>query len=150
MRIDKVIADLGQHNKGGHREGQVHLTLSRSGLENGFNHYLTHGAEFDQHAAVQLLGDDGKALLAKDGKRKIIIAALSGDEALGACHPYFSVEDMRRRGDVPNLVNEILKAWTFRLAYPDFDPRTLKVDCGFVFKTTVPADWIVKLEDLPD
>jgi hypothetical protein len=149
-QMDKVLADLGQHNLGGHREGQVHLTLSRAGLTNGFNHYLTHGAEFDQHAAQALLGDDGTALLAKDGKRTIIQVVVAGDRALQACHRYLTVEDLRSRGDVPNLVDQLLKAWGYRLAYPDFDPRTLEVDCGFVFKETVPSDWIAKIEILPD
>lgn len=149
-RLDQVLNDLGQNNLAGRREGQVHLTLSRAGLTNNFNHYLTHGAEFDQHAATDLLGEDGKALLAKDGKRTLIQAALTGDNALRACHRYFSVDDLRRRGDVPNLVNEILKAWSFRLFRPRFDPRTLGVDCGFVFNEDVPASWIREIELLPD
>ena len=149
-QIDKVLADLGQHNRDGHREGQVHLTLSRAGLENGFNHYLTHGAEFDQHAAQALLGEGGKALLAKDGEKIIIRALVAGDRALRACHRYLTIEDLRARGDVPNLVNEILKAWSYRLAHPGFDPRTLEVDCGLVFKEAIPPDWIVELETLPD
>jgi hypothetical protein len=149
-QLDKVLADLGQHNRAGHREGQVHLTLSRAGLENGFNHYLTHGAEFDQHAAQALLGDEGEALLAKDGKKTIVRVVVAGNRALQACHPYLTIEDQRARGNVPNLVNELLKAWSYRLAHPGFDPRTLEVDCGLVFKETVPPDWIVKLETLSD
>jgi hypothetical protein len=136
--MDEVLADLGQRNRGGHRERQVHLTLSRAGLENGFNHYLTHGAEFDQHAATELLGDAGTALLAKDGKKTIIRAIVAGERALQACHPYLTIDDLRSRGDVPNLVNQLLKAWSYRLAQPSFDPRTLEVDCGFVFREAVP------------
>jgi hypothetical protein len=139
-RMDKVLADLGQDNSSGDREGQVHLTLSRAGLANGFNHYLTHGAEFDQHAAQALLGEEGLALLAKDGKKTIIQAFFAGDRALQACHPYLTVEDLRNRGDVPNLVDQFLKAWSYRLAHPCFDPRTLEFDCGFVFKETVTPD----------
>jgi hypothetical protein len=149
-RMDEVLADLGQRNRGGHREGQVHLTLSRASLENGFNHYLTHGAEFDQHAALELLGDEGKALLAKDGKKTIIQVVVAGDRALRACHRYLTIDDLRSRGDVPNLVNEFLKAWSYRLAHPGFDPRTLEIDCGFVFKELVPPSWIMRLEGLPD
>jgi hypothetical protein len=148
-QMDTVLADLGQNNSSGHREGQVHLTLSRAGLANGFNHYLTHGAEFDQHAAQALLGDEGLVLLAKDGKKTIIRAFIAGDRALQACHPHLTVEDRRSRGDVPNLVDQFLRAWSYRLAHPGFDPRTLEVDCGFVFKETVPPGWIMKIESPP-
>jgi hypothetical protein len=147
-QMDKVLAELGQHNSAGHREGQVHLTLSRAGLAKGFNHYLTHGAEFDQHAAQALLGDEGKALLAKDGKKAIIRVVVTGDHALQACHRYFTIEDLRSRGDVPNLVKEFLEAWAFRLAHPGFDPSTLKVDCGLVFKEAVPPNRISRIEIL--
>jgi hypothetical protein len=149
-QLDRVLADLGQHNRSGHREGQVHVTLSRAGLENGFNHYLTHGSEFDQHAAFELLGDEGKALLAKDGKKTIVQVAVAGDRALRGCHRYLTIDDLRSRGDVPNLANEFLKAWSYRLAHPSFDPRTLEVDCGLVFKETIPPRWIARLEGLPD
>jgi hypothetical protein len=150
VRLDQVLEDFGKHDLGGHREGQVHLTLSRAGLESGFNHYLSHGSEFDQRAAFELLGDEGKALLAKDGMKTIVQVVIAGDRALRACHPYFTVDDLRSRGDVPNLVNEVLKVWSYRLAHPGFDPRTLKVDCGLVFKQTILPVWIAKLERLPE
>jgi hypothetical protein len=67
-RLDAVIHAYGPGGVGGRREGQVHLTLSKAGLTRGFNHYLTHGAEFDQHVASELLGEEGKELLARDGK----------------------------------------------------------------------------------
>ena len=37
-RLDAVIQAHGPGGFGGHREGQVHLTLSQSGLTKGFNH----------------------------------------------------------------------------------------------------------------
>jgi hypothetical protein len=142
-RLQGVLQKLGSGYYAGHREGQVHFTLSRAGLTNGFNHYLTHGSEFDQHAAFELLGDEGVALLAQDGTRTLIRAVIEGDIALSACHPYLTIEDMRARGNVPNLVSEILKVWTYRLVHPDFDPRSLEVDCGFVFRETVSPVYIV-------
>lgn len=50
-----------------HREGQVHASLSRAGLIDGFNHYIGHGSELDQRVAHALLGDEGMALLTDDG-----------------------------------------------------------------------------------
>lgn len=145
-RLEQTLEMFGKQQFAGRREGQVHLTLSRSGLTNGFNHYLTYGAEFDQHVAQELLGDDGVALLANDGRITIVQVELSGDYAVQASHRYFSVEDMRSRGNVHNLVNEILKVWSFRLAHPDFDPRELKVDCGFVFNASIAPEWIRQVE----
>jgi hypothetical protein len=150
LRLDAVLKEHGPNNRAGHREGQAHLTLSRAGLVNSFNHYLTHGSEFDQHAAYALLGDDGAALLARNGKRRVIQFEVPGQEALNASHPHFSIEDLRARGNVPNIANEFLTAWSYQVAYPDFDPRTLKVDRGMVFRSAVPAAWITNIETLAD
>lgn len=126
----------------------MHLTLSRAALTDGFNHYLTYGAEFDQRVAHALLGQDGKELLARDGTPRVIQAAVPGPLALDAAHPYFSIDNIRSRGDVPNLVNEFLEAWSYRLAHPGFQSRTLKIDCGMIFRSTVPATWIRGLDTL--
>jgi hypothetical protein len=150
QRLDAVLKEYGPDNRAGHRGGQAHLTLSRAGLVNRFNHYLTHGSEFDQHAAHALLGDDGTTLLARDGKGRVIQFAVPGRQALNASHPHLSIEDLRARGDVPNIANEFLKAWSYQAAYPDFDPRTLEVDRGMVFRSGIPAAWITNIETLSD
>ena len=142
-QLDSILQDYGPGGLGGRREGQVHLTLSRSGLLNGFNHYLTYGSEFDQHAAHALLGPDGKQLLTNDGKPAVLQVAVPGARALEAAHPYLGVDDMRGRGEVPNLVKEFLQAWSYKLAHPTFQSRTLKIDCGMVFPSILPAAWIV-------
>jgi hypothetical protein len=67
-QLDAAIHAHGAGERAGRREAQVHLTLSRSGLTGSFNHYLTHGSEFDQHVAYALLGQEGKDLLATDGE----------------------------------------------------------------------------------
>jgi hypothetical protein len=103
LRLDAVLKEHGPNNRAGHREGQAHLTLSRAGLVNSFNHYLTHGSEFDQYTAYALLGDDGAALLARNGKRRVVQFEVPGQEALNASHPHFSIEDLRARGNVPNI-----------------------------------------------
>jgi len=149
-RLDTVLNEHGPENHAGHREGQGHLTLSRAGLINGFNHYLTHGSEFDQCVAHALLGDDGVALLAHDGKGRVIQFAAPGDKALSASHRYFSIEDVRARGDTPHIVRQFLEAWSYQAAHPNFDPRTLKIDCGMAFKSTIPATWIRNIETLAD
>jgi hypothetical protein len=150
---DQLDAAIQSHGRGGEarlREERVHLTLSRAGLTVGFNHYLTHGSEFDQHVAYALLGPDGEELLARDGKPRVIQVAVPGHLALDAAHPHFSIDDVRARGDVPNLVNEFLEAWSYRLAHPGFQSRTLEIDCGMVFRSTVPADWIIGFDTLTE
>jgi hypothetical protein len=147
-QLDATIQAYGQGGCAGHREGQVHLTLSRAGLTNGFIHYLTHGAEFDQRVAHKLLGAEGKELLARDGEPRLIQVAIPGASALDAGHPFFSMDDLRASGEIPNLVDEFLKSWSYRIAYPSFQSRTLRVDCGMIFYQTVPAAWIVDFDTL--
>jgi hypothetical protein len=141
-QLDATIYDHGPRGVAGRREGQVHLTLSKAGLIRGFNHYLTHGAEFDQQVAQTLLGAEGKQLLARDGHSVVIKVCVPGPVALDAAHPHFGVDDLRAKGDVPNLVNEFLEAWSYRQAHPGFQSDTLRVDCGMVFRSIVPAAWI--------
>ncbi len=149
-RLEEVIQAHGRGGSAGRREDQVHLTLSRVGLTRRFNHYLTHGAEFDQHVAHALLGQEGVELLSGDGKPRVIRVSVPGASALDAAHPYFSISDLRDRGDVPNLVDEFLKAWSYRLGHPEFHLATLKADCGMVFQLTVPPAWIVGIDTLAE
>lgn len=142
-RLEPTLRDHGPGGAAGRREGQAHLTLSRCGLVNGFNHYLTHGSEFDQRVAHALLGPDGEEYLIKVGKPTVLRVAVPGPRTLDAAHPHFGVDDMRIRGEVPNLVREFLEAWSYKLAHPAFQSRTLEVDCGMVFRSTIPATWIV-------
>jgi hypothetical protein len=96
-RLDEVLRNHGPGSVAGVRAGQVHLTLSRSGITQGFNHYLTHGAEVDQHIAHALLGEEGQECLRTDGKSRLILVKLSGDIALQAAHPWFDIEETRAR-----------------------------------------------------
>jgi hypothetical protein len=147
-QLDATIEAYGQGAALGVRENQVHLTLSKAGLTKGFNHYLTYGAEFDQHVAYGLFGPAGKEILADDGKPTLIRVAVPGLLALEGAHPCFDIENVRVGGGIPNLVNEFLKAWSYRLAHPGFQSRTLEIDCGMTFSSTVPAHWIVGLDTL--
>lgn len=145
-RLDSTINKYGQRAAAGRRQHQVHLTLSRAALTNGFDHYLTHGAEFDQHVAHALLDKGGTDLLAHDGESTVIRVGIPGVLALDAANPYFSVDETQARAEVPNLAREFLKAWSYRLAHPEFQSRTLKIDCGMIFNSVVPADWIVSID----
>lgn len=147
-RLDEALEKHGRGQRAGGREGQVHLTLSRSGLVSGFSHYLSHGSEFDQHVAVYLLGDEGKDLLREDGTPILLKFAVPGADALEVAHPLFGIDDVRRQGEVPNIVNEFLKAWNYALAHPGFQSSTLRVDCGLFYRKPVPADWLIAAESV--
>jgi hypothetical protein len=148
--FDAVLKEHGPDSRAGLREGRAHLTLSRAGLVNGFKHYLKYGSEFDQTVAEAILGSEGVALLARNGKARVIQFAVPGQEALKASHPNFSINDLRNRRSVPNIADEFLKAWSYQVTHPIFDPRTLKVDCGMVFRSAVPAEWITNIKTLAD
>jgi hypothetical protein len=141
VQLDSVIAELGEGHTAGKRAGQTHATLSRAGLTRGFNHYLTHGSEFDKHAARDLLGEEGVALLAEYGKATLITLAVPGERAFEAANPYGAF-----MGRTPNIVCEVIKVWAYWLAYPDFSVANLTIDCGLIFFCDVPAQWIVSIE----
>lgn len=143
-----TIQRFGPENYSGVREGQVHLTLSRSGLVNSFNHYLKYGSEFDIKVAQDLLGQEGLDLLAKDGKPYVLGLAIPGDIALKAAHPFFTVEDVQENGEIPNIVREFLEAWAFRHAKPSFLSSTMHIDRGMIFCSTVPSEWIMSYEEV--
>jgi hypothetical protein len=149
-RLDAEIHAHGPRQKAGGRTGQVHLTLSRAGLTESFNHYLTHGAEFDQRVADALLGAEGLELLALDGSPRLVHVAVPGEIALAAAHPFFPIESLRANGDVPNIASQFLKAWSYRLSHPEFQPRALQVDCGLFFRSVLPASWVIKIELLDE
>lgn len=144
-KLDAEISLYGDSEKCGRREGQVHLTLSRSGLQNSFNHYLLAGSEFDQCVAQSLLGQEGIDLLARDGQPSLITVQLDGNTALNGAHPYLSIEDMIRRGDTPNIVREILEAWAYRLTTPTYQTGSRELDSGLVFFDSIAADKILSI-----
>jgi len=143
-KLDKTIQKIGPGCLNGKREGQVHLTLSCASLCFNFNHYLKYGSEFDQNVASSLLGPEGVELLSCYGKSTVIQVAVPGELALNAANRYFSVEESISRGNVPNIIHEILKAWSFKLAHPKYQSKTMGVDCGMIFLTSVPQSWIMR------
>jgi hypothetical protein len=124
------------------RQGQVHLTLSRAGLLQGFNYYLRQGSEFDWHVAGHLLGEEGQALISADGTSTLIKVRVPGPDALAACNPY------QLEREVPNLVSEILRAWAYWLANPSFSSASMELDAGMLFRKAVPASWIEEISPL--
>ena len=124
------------------------MTLSRRGLVSEFNQYLTHGADIDRHIAFELLGREGVDLLAKDGEARLIKVAVPGHKALEAANPYWGVEECQASNRVPNLICELLGSWSCRLGTPRFQCRSFGLDCGMMFKSTVPSDWIAEIETL--
>lgn len=149
-QLDEVLRKHDPGSVAGAREGQVHLTLSRSGITKGFNHYLTHGAEVDQHIAHALLGEEGEECLRHDGTPRLILVRVPGGKALEAAHPHFDIDETRARQTTPNLVGDFLKAWSFRLVHSGFQSRSLEINSGLVFRRPVPADWIHRVETLND
>lgn len=145
--IDQIIIAHSGIGKSGRREGQVHLTLSRSGLTGGFNHYLTHGSEFDQQVAQELFGREGLDLLAADGKPIIVTVSVPGQSALLGSHHYLTPDAMIERGEVPNLVRELLEAWAFKLANPTYQASQRMTDCGIWFETPVPPEWVANIQE---
>ena len=97
--------------------------------------------------AQALLGSGGKDLLARDGQPIVIQVAVPGALALDAAN-HFDIDNIRARGDVPHLISEFLKAWSYWLAHPGFQSSILKVDCGMIFRSPVPAAWIVEFDRL--
>ncbi|MCX6539533.1 MAG: hypothetical protein NT151_11470 [Acidobacteria bacterium] len=149
-RLPEALRKYGAGGTAGIREGQVHLTLSKTGLVHAFNHYLIGGSEFDQQVALDLLGEDGRALLGEDGTARVIQFAVPGPAAIQTTHPFFSVQMMRDRGEVPNLVGDLLASWSYKQVHPEFQSRRLETDCGLFFRATVPAAWISAIDTLND
>ena len=147
-KLDAAIMQHGQGCYAGCREKQVHLTLSKSGLTKSFNHYLTHGAEFDQHVAASLLSSEGMELLERDGEPRIIRVLVPGEIAVTAANPYFDINEFRTLTNIPNLVRQFLEVWSYRLAYPRYQSRHRELDCGMVFRSAVPPEWILEIETL--
>jgi hypothetical protein len=97
--FEDIIHQLGvgwEKSGNGKREDDgIHVCLSQAGLLNGFNHYLTHGAEVDQHVASLLFGSERARELLRAGRvARLISFEASFDDAAGAANPhgFFSSE----------------------------------------------------------
>jgi hypothetical protein len=61
--------------------------------------------------------------------------------ALEAANPFGLIG-----GRIPDVVEEVIKVWSYWLAYPDFSAATRRFDCGFMFYYDIPAEWISSVE----
>lgn len=141
-RVEEALALHGKGERAGRREGQVHLTLSRAGLVRSFNHYLTHGAEVDQHLASHVLGDAGIDLLRQDGAPVVFRCLVPPEIAITACNRYTI--------GTPYPVPEMVPEWAYWLAKPERAIACIQADCGLVLQTQMPPEWIVGTERFLD
>lgn len=139
--FDAVLKELGGGQSWGKREGQVHATISRGGLVNGFNDYLLYGSEFDQRVVSLLFGNTEKKLLARYGVPVLVKLVIPGEKALAAANPYMLDPD-----GCPNLVREIIQVWTYWLANSTLVIADLKYNCGLMFDHDVPSQWISSVD----
>lgn len=150
-RLLEVLEDVGPSEKQGRRQGQVHFSLSRSGLVNGFNHYLTHGSEFDQHVAHRLFDDQsGLELLKSETVPILVHVSFSGDQLIQGAHPHFSYSDVLDMGEIPGLARTFLNAWAFKAANPAYDIEKLRTDCCMMERAATPPERILNVEKLGD
>ena len=130
------------------REGRVTLAFSRSALTDDYNHYLTHGSEFDQCVAEHLLGQEGLDLLAIDGRRTLIQVAVPGATALDAANPHRTADEIAAQGEIPQLAKELLEVWSYSLAYPGSEHR-FSISCDMAI-VSVPSAWIASIKTFSD
>jgi hypothetical protein len=131
---------------GKREDGSVHVCLSRAGLLYGCNHYLTHGAEVDQHIAQSLFPDgSGLNLLARARAAKIVSFTAPFPDAASAANPYGV-----RPPDLPGLIGLLVSAWAFRLANPAFTVVSQKDASALRFPAPIGPDRIVRIEDIDD
>jgi hypothetical protein len=144
--LDDAIRTHSGKGKSGRREGQVHLSLSRAGLTDGFNHYLTHGSEFDQNVAHEILGQTGVDLLATDGLSTVITVSVPGDRALHGANRFATEEERISRGEIPNIARQLLQAWAFKLVDKSYQTVNQRLDCGICLTETLPPEWVTSIQ----
>ena len=145
----ETLHDIGPRERQGRREHQVHFSLSRSSLVNGFDHYLTHGSEFDQHVARRLFHDDsGLRLLQAKTTPYFVHVRMSGKDLVKGAHPIFSYQDVVEQGEVPGVGATFLNTWAFKKSKPNFDIDTLRTDCCIMERRPTSSENILNVEEL--
>jgi hypothetical protein len=127
-------------------DGAVNVCLSRAGLLLGCNHYLTHGAEIDQHIAEALFPDgSGLELLRCSRAAKLVKFTAPFAEAAEAANPhgFFS------QYELPGLLRVFLSAWAYKTAEPGFSVAQERDGSALKFKGCIPPDRleIIDVED---
>lgn len=136
-RLDEVLLDFGQRNKGGVREdNSVHACFSRMGLIWGCSHYLNYGAEVDGHIVDRLFGSDNGALeLLKKGRNSYLVSFVKPyKDALKAADPYGSEQEQ-----LPSLLKQLINVWAYRQYDCSYQPSSLKDCTAAIFKGGIKA-----------
>jgi hypothetical protein len=131
---------------GRREDGCVHVCLSRAGLLYGCNHYLTHGAEVDQHIANVLYPDgSGLELLKRNRSAKLVSFTAPFPEAAIAANPYGF-----RANEIPGLLGMLITAWAYRVAHPEFSPANEKDGTALKFKGPIGAQRLECIKNIDD
>ncbi len=136
-----------QTGGGGRREdGSVHFCLSRAGILHGCNHYLTHGAEVDQHIAHALFPDgSGLELLKRNRTAKLISFVATFPEAAIAANPYGFPET-----ELPALMSKLLSVWAYKSAHPKFSIADERDGAALKFEAPIAFERLERIEDIDD
>jgi hypothetical protein len=143
------------------RDGAIEITLAliRSEEIAGYHGSRLTGAEADS------IRSNGLRTLNREDRRCRLTRALSSHAKWPevACHLEGVIQDGgrggaagRREGQVhltlsrAGLLDEFLKGWSYRLAYPEFQSATLMVGCGMVFHSPLPSACIVDIDTLQE
>lgn len=146
QKLDHILQQFGPGGRAGHREDDsVHVCFSRSGLIHGCNHYLTHGAEVDNHVFDALFGDTGRDYLPAQRQPALISFEPNFGEAVRSANPWGV-----SRGELPSLVNLLLCSWAYRQSHPEFETGSLEDCTAARFERPIPAAEITGIEVLDD
>ena len=144
--LAEAVQAFGPGAEAGLREdGCVHFCFSRSSLLLGCSHYLTHGAEVDNHIGYRLFGDHSASRLLRENRKPYLIScdvpfevAAQGSHALGELE-----------GGRTILTNMLVGAWAYRQAHESFRVTT-QMDCSAAkIKGVIPPDRL-KFEAVDD
>jgi hypothetical protein len=122
-----------------YRENQVHAAISFKLMQRGYD-YMLKGSEFDRRLLEYAGREDLVPILTSRGRARLIKIVVTGQEALDAMHPIFSVEDVRRNDRYPNFVRELLTEYLWVLCHPGRQRHG--VDACLMFKRPIPGSQI--------
>jgi hypothetical protein len=131
---------------GRREDNDVHVCLLRAGLLLGCNHYLTYGAEVDQHIAQALFPDgSGLDLLRRNRAAKLVSFIAPFGEAAQAANPYGFPSH-----ELPDLLRKLIAAWAYKSAKPWFSVTKQRDAAALRFNAPIPADRLESIDDVDD
>lgn len=145
-QLHRFGADRLRTGAGKREDDSVHVCLSRAGLLRGCDHYLTYGAEVDQHLATALFSDgEGLELLARARSAKIISFTAPYADAALAANPWGVP-----RGEIPALMKIFVSNWAYHLAHPRFTVVSQRDSAALRFPAPIDAKRIEHIEHVND